>query len=77
MSISRLVGFLLQTEARENSPPPKPSRPVACPRCRSSDIHGGRPCSFRPDLDADVSTYRHDWHCHACAWSAQIGDRDR
>jgi hypothetical protein len=74
MSTSRLVGFLLATEARDNPTPKPPTRPIACPRCRSGDVHGERPCPLRLDLEQDVSLYRHDWHCHTCRWSAHIGD---
>lgn len=65
---------LLLTGARTHELPRRPARPLVCPWCHSGDVHGARPCAQRPDLELDVTTYRHDWHCHACAWSARIGD---
>lgn len=75
MASGRLVGFLFTTAARHNPTPTTPTRPLVCPRCASTDVHGARPCPRRADLDNDPKKRRHDWHCHACRWSARIGDR--
>lgn len=69
---------MLLDSARTLPRPPKPARPLVCPWCRSEDIHGERPCPKRRDLEdttnpAHEATRRHDWHCHACGWSARVG----
>lgn len=70
----KLAGFVFDLERRDTPQPIPPRRPVICPVCHSGDIHGGRPCVLRKDLD-EADKRSHDWHCHTCAWSAHVGDR--
>jgi hypothetical protein len=72
----RVVGWMVATEARHTPKPAPPARPLTCPRCHSVDIHGERPCPLRKDLEDDTARRDHDWHCHACAWSAHVGDAE-
>lgn len=74
MLAGRLVGWMLETEGRHTPKPRPPARPLACPQCASPDIHGARPCPRRLELEDDRARDDHDWHCHACAWSAHVGD---